>query len=559
MSKLLKDVLTASERMPHRAHQLEGINQLVSDVDPNRGRVLPYSFALFDEVGAGKTKQVVDAAQFLYLDQKIDTVLVVTPGFARSTWAEEDPTLGEVAKHAWAHVPNVVHEFHGKYTDPDFSTKGLHWVVTNYEFVRRDARRDELMDALRTRRTWMVCDESWCIKGNSDQTRACIVIRRKRADRATILNGTPLSDGKPLDLYYQFAFLDPSIIGVKNKTHFRSKFCIMGGFKGKQVVDYKDLDELNKRVAPYVLSRRTRDCFDLPPMLPPITVEARLSETTWKLYRSQRDDMVTWLNGEVSVSRQAIVKMLRLSQITSGYLGGLESVNEEDTPLPFGEDKPIDTEPMPQWLRSVTGVTDEPKAPIQSQVKAFGGPFDQGPVEPNKPTTVCREVGREKLDAFLHWLDTFPRQPDALLVWCRFRAELERTTRELGRFYPTVLNLKGGQSADERLAAKKLLAPGSKAKGAVVGNQKAGGASLNFSNANIAVYLSNGPALIERTQSIGRIERPGATQPMLIVDVIACGPKGQKTIDHHIMKALRQKDDMARWTVDQWRKILKEE
>jgi superfamily II DNA or RNA helicase len=82
---------------------------------------------------------------------------------------------------------------------------------------------------------------------------------------------------------------------------------------------------------------------------------------------------------------------------------------------------------------------------------------------------------------------------------------------------------------------------------------------LNFSAANIAVYLSNGPALIERTQSIGRIERPGAKQPMLIVDVIATGPKGQKTIDHQIMKSLRAKEDMARWTVQQWRNALQEE
>jgi hypothetical protein len=71
--------------------------------------------------------------------------------------------------------------------------------------------------------------------------------------------------------------------------------------------------------------------------------------------------------------------------------------------------------------------------------------------------------------------------------------------------------------------------------------------------------LSNGPALIERTQSIGRIERPGATQPMLIVDVCATGPKGQRTIDHHIIKSLRSKQDMATWTVNEWRRILNDD
>jgi hypothetical protein len=46
---------------------------------------------------------------------------------------------------------------------------------------------------------------------------------------------------------------------------------------------------------------------------------------------------------------------------------------------------------------------------------------------------------------------------------------------------------------------------------------------------------------------------------MLQVDVVAVGPKGQKTIDHHTLKALRGKDDMARWTVSEWRRILVEE
>jgi len=532
------------------------VEQLVHDTDAERGRLIPCAFALFDEVGAGKTKQCVDSAQILFTQRRIDTVVALTPGFARSTWAEADPLLGEVAKHAWDGVPNVVHEFHGNYTDLDFSdTTALHWVVSNFEFVRREERMDDLIYQLKGRRTWLIVDESWAVKGNSQQTKAVIRLRRKRADRVTILNGTPLADGKPGDLYYQFQILDPEIIGAKNRTHFRSKYCIMGGFQGKTIVDYQNLDELNRRIAPYVLSRRTRDCFDLPPMLDPIMVEARLTDATWKLYREQRDDMVTWLDDQVSVSKQAITRALRLAQITSGFLGGLEDVDQSDvgTVIPnMGQQEPT-KEPVPGWLRRVSSYEDPPihqETPTPS-LAPLG--------KPGERPTVTREIGREKLDAFLNWLDTFPTQPDKLLVWCRFKPELIRATTELGSIYPTVLNLKGGQTPDERKAAKAALAPGSSGRACVVGNPKAGGASLNFSAANIAVYLSNGPALIERTQSIGRIERPGATQPMLIVDIVATGPKGQKTIDHHIMKSLRAKEDMARWTVAQWRQILAEE
>jgi hypothetical protein len=545
---IFESVLNVNEVLPHRAHQLDGTWALCVADQPERGRVIPRAFALFDEVGAGKTKQCVDAAQVLFQADEIDTVVVITPGFARSTWAEPDPTLGEVAKHAWPIIPNTIHEFHGKRNALDFSASGLHWVVSNYEYVRRDQRRDELIAALKGRRTWLILDESWCVKGNSDQTKACWMIRRKRADMVTLLNGTPLADGKPMDLYYQFAILDPAIIGAKNKTHFRAKYCIMGGFQNRNVIDYQNLDDLNKRVAPYVLSRRTRDCFDLPPMLPPITIEAPLTDATWKTYREMRDEMATWIGNQASVSKQAIVKMLRLMQITSGYLGGLESVtDEDDVPLP------LDAEPVPQWLKARLKIDDVPH--VQAPAPASSAPTVAG----GAGARLTKEIGREKLDAFLHWLSVQPKQPDNLIVWCRFRPELERTTRELEQHYPVVMQLKGGQKKDERRAAKALLAPGSKQRGAVVGNQSAGGASLNFSAANIMVFLSNGLALIQRTQSIGRIERPGATQPMLVVDVVACGPKGQKTIDHHVLKALRKKEDLANWTVNQWRQILKDE
>lgn len=541
--------------MPHRAHQLVGIEELVLDLNLDRTaehagityrREIPKVFALLDEVGCGKTKQCIDAAQILFLRHKIDTVVSLTPGFARSTWADEDPMLGEVAKHAWSSVPNVVHEFHGKYAELDLSADALHWVVSNYEFIRRDGRLQALIDQLKGRTTWLIVDESWAVKGNSQQTKAVWKLRRKRADRVTILNGTPLADGKPNDLFYQFAILDPAIIGCKNRTHFRSKHCIVGGYQGKSVVGYQNLDELNARIAPYVLSRRTRDCFDLPPMLPPLTLEARLSDARWKTYREMRDDMVAWLGTtEASISKQAITKALRLSQITAGYLGGVETIDAAAAD-PDAQ--------APAWLRQRGGLPFENQT-IRQEAAPTGGQTPS--VEPAR-LPITRELGREKLDAFLLWLSTLAR-PDKLVAWCRFTPELERATLALGALYPTVLNLRGGQSKEDRRAAKEALAPGSQGRAVVVGNPKAGGASLNFSAANIMVFLSNGPALIERTQSIGRIERPGATQPMLVVDVVATGPKGQKTIDHHILKSLRAKDDMARWTVQRWREILVEE
>jgi hypothetical protein len=228
----------------------------------------------------------------------------------------------------------------------------------------------------------------------------------------------------------------------------------------------------------------------------------------------------------------------------------LENIDPEDSLTVSTEPT---KQPIPQWLRKAQGLPDD--TPVTSG--PFGSPSAVVGTGSSGPLT--KELSREKLDAFLLWLDLLPTPPDRLIVWCRFRPELIRTTKALQSRYPKVLNLWGGQTPDERREVKKLLAPGSTERGAVVGISGTGAASLNFSGANIMVFMSHDPALIKRTQSIGRIERPGQTQPMLIVDVVARGPKGQKTYDHRAISALRSKQDMSTWTVNQWRAILMEE
>jgi len=518
-------------KMTPKEHQVLGVKMLCRR---------PY-FALFDEVGAGKSKQVVDAVHFMHEANEIDTAVVFTPGFARSVWLDPDPVLGEVAKHAWDDVNNIIHEYHSHSSEIDWVPRSINWVVSNYEFIRREDRLVSLMKQLAGRKVWLILDEAWAIKGrSSDQTRACLRLRRKLAKRVVILNGTPLADGSPGDLYSQMNLLDPSILNAPNWTTFRARYAIMGGFMNKQIVEWQRLDELNALIAPHVLARKTRDFFDLPEAMPPILVEARLTPRTWNLYKQMRDELVAWFDankGQASVARQGIVRSLRLAQITSGFLGGIETIDDD-----LQDDLPLD-EDRPSWLPDVK---DEPS----EERPSFGMAVPGAPVQ---------EIGTEKLEALLRFLEN-QRKPHKLLVWCRFRPEIQRTAERLQELYPSVHMLWGKQKKADRVAAKHALAPGGNpGSAAVVGQQQAGGASLNFSAASMAIYMSNDCSLKNRVQSWGRIERPGQMERMQLVDVVAVGPKGQKTIDHVVLSAIRRKDDMARWSVDEWRRKLLEE
>lgn len=535
-----------------RVHQKVGARWLITDVDIDRGRVFPRCYFLADEVGAGKSKQVVDASQFLYsgvffpradLDVQrtnthiIDTVLTVGPAQGRGVWGDPDPALGEVARHGWKTIDNHLAEYSVRRPRIKLAANALNWIVTNYEFIRRTERLTPLLNALVNLRFWLVCDEAWALSDvHTDQWKAVNKIRQL-AQRVVLLNGTPVTD-TPLDLYGQAWLLHPDIIGIRSPrtggpifSHFRSKYAMMKPNTSFPVVTgWQNLEELRAKVEPYALRRETRDCFDLPEELEPILLEARLSDETWRLYRQMREELIAWLSdGNASIAQQAIVKTLRLAQITSGFIGGVQSLDE-------------------------TGFLD-----FNTNLVVPGG------IE--KPVVAVQEVGREKLDTLLGFLRGLHRQPERVLVWARFRPEIERTAAEFNPLNPAdhlarrSHMLYGSQSHDDRMAAIRSLNPDIDPGERVImtGSRAAGGAALNLSGASLEVNLSYSFLLREYLQARGRTARPGQRNRLQRVDIVATGPKGQKTVDHHVLSSLRQKQDVARWTTATWRQKLLEE
>ena len=497
-------------RVPSYAHQLVGVEALVESGDPARGRIFPNCFALFDEMGAGKTKQVIDAACVMFTWGLIDRVLVIAPASVRAVWW--DPELGELAKHLWDELPVEVTEYHAKSrTWRRFEgNPRLRWVISNYDFIRREQRRDELAKYC-TPRTLLVLDESAAVKNHrAEQTKACWHLRQK-CGRVVLLNGTPIANN-PLDLYSQARLMHPGILACQSFFHFRSRYALMGGFQQKQVIGWQNLEDLQKRMAPYVLRRLKTECLDLPAKLPPMTLVATLSDDTWNLYKEMRDEFVAWLDAQtLSTAAQAGVKALRLSQLVNGFIGGIRSEHAADE------------------------------------------------VEPT------RDIGREKLDVFLEWLSDRLEAESSLklLVWCRFRPELARVCDELLKKFPGIAlgRIWGGQKGEEREETLRLLDPRTAPKGpaVVVGTPSSGALGLNLAAAHDVIYLSNDYSLKTRLQSEDRVHRPGQVSPVSYFDVIAVGPQGQRTIDHLIIKALRTKNDVATWTTDAWRQAIKEE
>ncbi len=537
-------------------HQEEGVRWLLTDQDTAARRLIPRVYLLGDNVGVGKSKQTLDSAQFLWEAQAIDTVVVCCPAFARGVWADPDPALGEIAKHGWTSVHNRVIEYCVK-TSRLVAPPSNHllWIVTNYEFIRRPERLLPLAKFLHGRRYWLVPDESWALADHTTaQWKAVASLRHwgwikpaqiksdllwkdiqaqgLESSRITLLNGTPVAD-TPLDLYAQGRLLHSTIPGVHVGTNgkiapwswttFRARYAVMRpNSHFPEIVGWQNLEELRDRFKPYILRREVEQCE----ILEPVLVEAKLKDETWRIYTQMRNEMVAWLSsngGEASVAKQALVKGLRLAQITSGFLGGVEA-------MPLGED--------------FLDFDAEVPAPTEHVV-----------------TGTLREIGREKLDALIAWLEQLRPLPPRVIIWSRFRPEIERTASVLAEMTGRkVHKLYGGQSREERREAILALNPDVSIDTpvGVVAHAAAGGAALNFSGASLDITLSYDFSLRIYTQKRGRINR-GLKRPIQYVDFVATGPRGQRTVNHHVLSALRSKEDIASWTAATWKRKLLEE
>jgi hypothetical protein len=523
-------------RLPPFAHQREDTAALLEH----------RWFFVTNEMRTGKSKIVVDAAQFLFEADIIDTVVVVAPAPVRDVWC--DPVLGEIAKHAWVDVPNKIIEYHARVrTWTNVAAEAhLRWIVTNFEFLRNKPRLTQLLPFC-GQKTLLILDESSFVKNYAAlQTKACMQLR-KACGRVVLLNGTPIFHS-PLDLFSQGNLLHPSILDCKYITLFKARYAIQepvltyggkaltkvvgkGKFKKEIIIErtigWSNLDDLQRRFAPVTVRRLQAECLDLPPKLDPVTLTATLTPETWRAYKEMRDELVVWLTqSSVATSATAAIKALRLAQITGGFIGGIERSGVE-----AGEhyDELIENEPEDRVAELI-------------------------------PTI---EIGREKLDVLLWFIEQrLDADPNLhLVVWHRFRAELFRTMAEVAQRFPQFAcgSILGGQKRSERLEALALLKPETSPTGPVFvgGIEGTGSFGLDMTAAHTCVTMSSGYSPGRSAQTLDRIYGPGQTHPIAFFNIVATGPKGQRTIDHDILVARMSGEDIAQRTASAWVKVLK--
>jgi len=300
----LADEVEPIEPMPIKVkpfkHQIKAYN--LSLINPN--------FALLMEMGTGKSLTSVAIAARRYQRGEIKRLLIVAPTSVCPVWPKEFEAAKIMYKIAVLEGP--IQQRIKKLESLSQWTDFLQVAVINYEATWR------MIDVLLAWKPDMViADESQRIKNPSAQQSKAMHKLGKIAKYKLILTGTPVQNA-PLDFFSQYKFLDDSIFGTSYYA-FRARYAVMGGYGGHEIIRYQNLDELIQKAHSIAFRVKKEEALDLPDQIDEY-MYCELEPKARRIYEEIKEDSYTELeNSEITV-RNVLTRLLRLQQITGGYV-----------------------------------------------------------------------------------------------------------------------------------------------------------------------------------------------------------------------------------------------
>lgn len=461
---------------PNLAHQAE---------EWEVGRDAEYR-ALFWDPGLGKSKAAIDKMGWLWLNGKIDTVVIIAKRGEYSNW----PTV-ELPEHMPAAVPYVQARYRsGLRAEEKASIKRLvnehrdklRILVINIESLPFEGGKvARAFVKSRRKGLMLVLDESTCAKTVKAARSKVVYELTKFAKYKTIMTGTPITRS-PMDLWGQCKVLGDGVLGHSSFFAFKSDYAIeevvyLGTRHFNQITGYKNLDRLNLKLKTFASIKTRDECLDLPPKIYK-KIEVPMTGRQQELYEMMRDEAIAvFKDGEILESVNALGIMSRLDQIACGQL------RKED------------------------------------------GSFEI--IESNRPEALLEKLEISSVKG---------------IIWCNYRGLLEYLygliskeygPETVGRYYGGVVD----GEREETISAFKD--PDNKLRWIVANQQSMGyGRTLVIGKENY--YFSNGPNLEHRLQSEDRTMRIGQTSSVLYTDFFS-----SDTINERMLTLLRQKKSLS--------------
>ena len=195
---------------------------------------------------------------------------------------------------------------------------GLQVAVINYESAWRLEKELATWDA-----DLIVCDEGHKIKTHNIAASKCMHRLGVKARFRMLLTGTIITN-KAIDVFSPYKFLNPAVFG-NSFYAFRNRYFDMVGYGNHTpVLKTSMAEELTRRIHSIAFRATKAECLDLPETMEIVrTVE--LEPQAKRLYQQLvRDSFAQIQSGEITAAN-VLTRLLRLSQLTGGFLRGDET------------------------------------------------------------------------------------------------------------------------------------------------------------------------------------------------------------------------------------------
>lgn len=283
---------------------------------------------IFMEMGTGKTKVAID---LMSNAEGVNKILVVCPKRVIGVWEREIPRYAQrpisVLSLDKGTTVRKAEILRASRDTGKASGKGALCVIINYDVIWREPLASDLHDY---GFDMIIADEVHRIKTSSGKTSKRMAAFGARIPRRIGLTGTPMPNS-PIDIYAIYRFLEPSIFGT-NYYKFLEKYANMGGYEGREIIGYKNLDQLRDKIYSIAFRVESRDVLDLPDELHE-NITFDLNPEAYRTYKELEKTAVATFKETQIITDNVLTQMLRLQQITSGYLPS------PDGDVEFGSDK----------------------------------------------------------------------------------------------------------------------------------------------------------------------------------------------------------------------------
>ena len=436
------------------------------------------SFAIFAEMGTGKTKIALDNACILYNQGKIDRLLVIAPKGVYMNWLDQEipihvPDYIEKKVVIWrqSESQKYMSELQSMMNN-DFELKIM---IMNVEaFSTKKGYKFAKLFLIG--RSMMIIDESTTIKNPKAKRTKAILELRKETKYRRILTGSPVTQS-PMDLWAQMDFLDPEILGQSSYYAFRTRYAVVieataagGTHRYQKIVKFKNLKELGKAVSPHSYRVLKKDCLDLPDKVYSKRF-VELSDEQKKAYAEMKANAMSILKGESMTAVNVLTQLIRLHQITCGHMK-----------------------------------TDSHQ---------------------------IIDLKNNRLTELMQILD---ETSGKAIIWANYIHDIEAIEKTVKKEFgnDSCCTYYGATATDDRQKCVNNFQDPESPVRFFIGNTQTGGYGLTLTAASTVIYYSNNYDLEKRIQSEDRAHRIGQVNKVLYIDLIAEG-----TVDEKIIKSLQ--------------------